>query len=319
MTEALQEQHVALIATELSVRADQVRATAELLAQGATVPFVARYRKEATASLDEVVIATIRDRVAQLRRLRHGGPPSPAPYVNATSCPTSWPLGSRRRRPWPRSRRVPAVPTQAPHPRQRSSAGSSHSPTFFNASGARSSHSSKPRASSRRTPDAEAALRAHATSSPSAPATTQWRALAALAVLVAWRVALASPPQIRRGRGVPRLLRWSGHSRHPVIACWQSCAAKPGRPDLLHRAAQGDALPFSSRSSSRARRIVAQVRLAVRDSYKRPRPRHGQTQPGSSAPTRSPFVSSPTTCASFARAPAQAAPRPGHRPRFHGL
>ncbi|NLU41951.1 MAG: RNA-binding transcriptional accessory protein, partial [Firmicutes bacterium] len=58
--------HVSQIAAELRIKPDQVRATAELLADGATVPFIARYRKEATGSLDEVAITSIRDRLAQL-------------------------------------------------------------------------------------------------------------------------------------------------------------------------------------------------------------------------------------------------------------
>ena len=57
------------IAHELSLAPVQVRATSELLADAATVPFIARYRKEATGSLDEVAIATIRDRLAQLQAL----------------------------------------------------------------------------------------------------------------------------------------------------------------------------------------------------------------------------------------------------------
>ncbi|MBV9580015.1 MAG: RNA-binding transcriptional accessory protein [Chloroflexi bacterium] len=47
----------------------QVQATADLLGEGATVPFLARYRKEATGSLDEVVISAIRDRLGQLAAL----------------------------------------------------------------------------------------------------------------------------------------------------------------------------------------------------------------------------------------------------------
>jgi uncharacterized protein len=48
---------------------EQVQAAAELLAGGATVPFIARYRKEATGSLDEVQVAAVRDRLAQLAEL----------------------------------------------------------------------------------------------------------------------------------------------------------------------------------------------------------------------------------------------------------
>jgi uncharacterized protein len=60
------QQHVAKIARELALQPAQVHATADLLAGGGTVPFVARYRKEATGSLDEIAITAIRDRLAQL-------------------------------------------------------------------------------------------------------------------------------------------------------------------------------------------------------------------------------------------------------------
>ncbi|SDG88557.1 Tex family protein [Mucilaginibacter gossypii] len=61
--------HYKIIATELSVAEKQVTATVGLLDEGATVPFISRYRKELTGSLDEVQVATIRDRVQQLREL----------------------------------------------------------------------------------------------------------------------------------------------------------------------------------------------------------------------------------------------------------
>jgi uncharacterized protein len=57
------------IAQELKLTAKQVYATAALLAEEATVPFIARYRKEATGSLDEVTITAIRDRQHQLEEL----------------------------------------------------------------------------------------------------------------------------------------------------------------------------------------------------------------------------------------------------------
>jgi len=59
------------IAQELHLTQGQVQATVGLLDDGATVPFIARYRKEATASLDEVAITNIRDRLSRLRELRH--------------------------------------------------------------------------------------------------------------------------------------------------------------------------------------------------------------------------------------------------------
>ena len=58
--------HIATIAAELSLDLEQVQQTANLFADGATVPFIARYRKEATGSLDEVAIVAIRDRLEQL-------------------------------------------------------------------------------------------------------------------------------------------------------------------------------------------------------------------------------------------------------------
>ena len=58
------------IAQELRLARGQVAATVGLLDDGGTVPFIARYRKEQTASLDEVAIINIRDRLSQLRELR---------------------------------------------------------------------------------------------------------------------------------------------------------------------------------------------------------------------------------------------------------
>ena len=61
--------HVAKIAQEINLQPNQVRAVRAFLADGATVPFIARYRKEATGSLDEVQITAIRDRLEQLEEL----------------------------------------------------------------------------------------------------------------------------------------------------------------------------------------------------------------------------------------------------------
>jgi len=62
-------EHFEQIAGEFGYASRQVRATADLLDDGATVPFISRYRKERTGSLDEVAITTIRDRLRQLRQL----------------------------------------------------------------------------------------------------------------------------------------------------------------------------------------------------------------------------------------------------------
>lgn len=58
-----------IIAKELNVKVKQVENTIELLDDGATVPFISRYRKERTGGLDEVFITQIRDRIEQLIEL----------------------------------------------------------------------------------------------------------------------------------------------------------------------------------------------------------------------------------------------------------
>jgi len=60
----------AQIAAELKVRESQVAAAVELLDGGATVPFIARYRKEATGGLDDVHMRELEARLAYLRELR---------------------------------------------------------------------------------------------------------------------------------------------------------------------------------------------------------------------------------------------------------
>ena len=57
------------IANQLNVNQRQVEKTIELLESGATVPFIARYRKEATGGLNEVQIAAIRDLLLRLKEL----------------------------------------------------------------------------------------------------------------------------------------------------------------------------------------------------------------------------------------------------------
>ncbi len=63
------EKYFSIIAKELGIKDAQVKATSVLLQDGATVPFIARYRKEATDSLDEVAVTSIRDRIEQLSEL----------------------------------------------------------------------------------------------------------------------------------------------------------------------------------------------------------------------------------------------------------
>lgn len=60
---------IEIISRESGLSKKSVAATAALLSEGATVPFISRYRKEATGSLDEVAITLVRDRMQQLADL----------------------------------------------------------------------------------------------------------------------------------------------------------------------------------------------------------------------------------------------------------
>lgn len=57
------------IAKELSLQVKHVNAVATLLQEGATIPFISRYRKELTGSMDEVAVAAVKDRIEQLQEL----------------------------------------------------------------------------------------------------------------------------------------------------------------------------------------------------------------------------------------------------------
>lgn len=58
-----------LIGTELNISQDQVRSTIALLDQSCTIPFISRYRKEATGGLDEVAVGDIAGRLTYFREL----------------------------------------------------------------------------------------------------------------------------------------------------------------------------------------------------------------------------------------------------------
>ncbi|MCL2010954.1 MAG: RNA-binding transcriptional accessory protein, partial [Synergistaceae bacterium] len=60
---------IARVSEELRIDEAQAFAVLELFEQGCTVPFIARYRKEATGSLDEAVITAIRDRNEKIQEL----------------------------------------------------------------------------------------------------------------------------------------------------------------------------------------------------------------------------------------------------------
>lgn len=66
---AAQNKIVQLIAKELGVGPHQVAAAIALLDEGSTVPFIARYRKEATGNLDDTQLRNLEERLLYLREL----------------------------------------------------------------------------------------------------------------------------------------------------------------------------------------------------------------------------------------------------------
>jgi len=65
----MESSHIQKVASELGIKETQIIAVHTLLSEGATVPFISRYRKEITGSLDEVAVTAIRDRMVQLEQL----------------------------------------------------------------------------------------------------------------------------------------------------------------------------------------------------------------------------------------------------------
>ncbi|MCD4791773.1 MAG: RNA-binding transcriptional accessory protein [Bacteroidales bacterium] len=69
----MNSKHIEIISAELGISGKQTENTVMLLAEGATIPFISRYRKEMTGSLDEVLIAKIKDisdKLAELEKRR---------------------------------------------------------------------------------------------------------------------------------------------------------------------------------------------------------------------------------------------------------
>ena len=65
----IHSRHIETIATALALNKAQVEKTAALLDDGATIPFIARYRKEATGSLDEIAVSSIKEQLSKLIEL----------------------------------------------------------------------------------------------------------------------------------------------------------------------------------------------------------------------------------------------------------
>ncbi|MBN1990317.1 MAG: RNA-binding transcriptional accessory protein [Bacteroidales bacterium] len=69
MSSFIKQEHLDLISAELSIKNWQVSNVARLVEEGATIPFISRYRKEQTGSLDEVAVAAVKDKLARFEEL----------------------------------------------------------------------------------------------------------------------------------------------------------------------------------------------------------------------------------------------------------
>ena len=61
------------LAEEFNLKVEQVEKTVALIDEGNTIPFIARYRKEETGSLDDTVLRDLDDRLTYLRNLEKRG------------------------------------------------------------------------------------------------------------------------------------------------------------------------------------------------------------------------------------------------------
>jgi transcriptional accessory protein Tex/SPT6 len=81
----MHDTHAQKIAGQLNLPGHKVAATVDLLAAGNTLPFIARYRKEATGGLDEEQIAAISRRWRRCRRWTNAAPPCWPPSPSRAS------------------------------------------------------------------------------------------------------------------------------------------------------------------------------------------------------------------------------------------
>ncbi len=85
----MSETITSIIAREKGISPKHVEATLNLLSDGATIPFISRYRKEATGGLDEVAVSTYHNGLPSLRNSKNGNHISLPPSKGKGTCQTS--------------------------------------------------------------------------------------------------------------------------------------------------------------------------------------------------------------------------------------
>ena len=118
MTETVALKIVQRIATELTVQPRQVAAAVQLLDEGSTVPFIARYRKEVTGNLDDTQLRNLEERLLYLRELEDRRATILAQHRRARQAHRRTARRDRRRRQQAGARRpLSPVQAEAPHAR----------------------------------------------------------------------------------------------------------------------------------------------------------------------------------------------------------
>jgi hypothetical protein len=108
------------IANELGVRPQQVAAAVALLDEGSTVPFIARYRKEVTGSLDDTQLRTLEERLRYLRELDERRAAILASIEEQGKLTPNWPVRSTWPTPRPASKTSTCPTSRSVAPRVRS-------------------------------------------------------------------------------------------------------------------------------------------------------------------------------------------------------
>ncbi len=306
--------HVAKISQELKAAPGQVLATAKLLEEGGTVPFIARYRKEATGSLDEVAITQVRDRMGQLAELDDRRKAILESLAERELLTAGAPAQDGRRgnddRPRGPLRAVPAQAANTRDHRQGSRPRAAGDAAVREPGGDRSARRGRRRSSTprRRSPTRRPPLPAPATSSPSGSATTRRRGRGCGSCT--WSAARCGRPSSPARKTKARSSRTTstGPSRWPARPSHRMLAMRRGEAEGVLRLRiappEGDAVGALERlfvQSARARRAASRCAWPCTTatsacSARRSRARCAWRRRRRRTPRRS--ASSPRTCAS---------------------
>ena len=91
---------IKILQEELGIRRGQVETTIKLIDEGNTIPFIARYRKEMTGSLDDETLRNFHERLLYLRNLEEAKKRSRKISKNKVNLQRNWQSRLKKRRHW---------------------------------------------------------------------------------------------------------------------------------------------------------------------------------------------------------------------------